>query len=337
MTARPLAPRPGTRRAQALALLLLAPVCAEYLYGYDDSTGSPLALLGGLLIFVPLYGAPALLIRELARRARLGWSGLLLLATAAGILQAGAIDQSLFSATYRGMEGWVELRELTLIEPLGISAHMALGFVFGHTAHSFGAPIALVEAFGPDPRDRPWLGNKGLAALALLYAAASALVLNDHLTNEASHASAAQVAGALLVVCALCVGAFALGRRPRPPLARRAPAPSAVFAASAACFGALALAPENWSGVALALAALLAGGAGLAWTSRSAGWDSRHEVSVAAASLLVSAALAFTYDPLLGEVAALPKYLHNTAVLALVVAVWAFAARRAAAAAARAA
>jgi hypothetical protein len=34
------------RRLQIAGLLVLAPVCAEYLSAYDDSTGSPLALLG---------------------------------------------------------------------------------------------------------------------------------------------------------------------------------------------------------------------------------------------------------------------------------------------------
>ena len=89
-----------------LSLLVLAPICAEYLSAYDDSTGHPATLLGNLLIFIPLYGCSALLIREVARRARLGWIGILLLAAAFGFIEAGLIDQSLFSPDYRGLEGW---------------------------------------------------------------------------------------------------------------------------------------------------------------------------------------------------------------------------------------
>ena len=64
----------------ALGLFVLAPVCAEYLWGYDNSTGHPATLVGNLIVFSPLYGAPALLIREAARRFGLGWPGLLLMA-----------------------------------------------------------------------------------------------------------------------------------------------------------------------------------------------------------------------------------------------------------------
>jgi hypothetical protein len=58
-----------------LALLVLAPICAEYLSAYDDSTGHPATLLGNLVIFIPLYGCSALLIREVARRPGSAGSG----------------------------------------------------------------------------------------------------------------------------------------------------------------------------------------------------------------------------------------------------------------------
>jgi hypothetical protein len=42
---------------------------------YDDSTGDLVRLVAGLLILSPLYGAPALLIREVCRRADPGRGG----------------------------------------------------------------------------------------------------------------------------------------------------------------------------------------------------------------------------------------------------------------------
>jgi hypothetical protein len=51
-----------------VGLFFFAPISAEYLIGYDDLIGRPLELVFGLLIFGPLYGAPALFIREAARR-----------------------------------------------------------------------------------------------------------------------------------------------------------------------------------------------------------------------------------------------------------------------------
>lgn len=72
------------RAAPALVLLLLAPVSAEYLYGFDDSTGNPEELVGGLIVFGPLYGGAALIIREVARRMGRGRSTMLILAFAFG-------------------------------------------------------------------------------------------------------------------------------------------------------------------------------------------------------------------------------------------------------------
>ena len=46
-------------------------------------------------------------------------------------------------------------------------------------------------------------------------------------------------------------------------------------------------------------------------------WTMQH---IAAVALLSRGVLAFTYFPLLGEVEPLPKYLHNVAMLAIVIA-----------------
>lgn len=54
--------------APVILVLLLAPVTAEYLIGYDDTTGNAAALVFGVFFFAPLYGAPAVLIREVTRR-----------------------------------------------------------------------------------------------------------------------------------------------------------------------------------------------------------------------------------------------------------------------------
>lgn len=72
-----------SRIAPAVFLLFFAPITAEYLIGYDDTIGHPEELIFGLLIFGPLYGAPAVLIREFTRRAVQNWPTILLLALAA--------------------------------------------------------------------------------------------------------------------------------------------------------------------------------------------------------------------------------------------------------------
>ena len=72
-----------------------------------------MSLVVGLLILGPLYGAPALLIRELARRFGVGWPGIMALAAAFGIVQAGVVDQSLFSESYRDIAYWAEMLQPT--------------------------------------------------------------------------------------------------------------------------------------------------------------------------------------------------------------------------------
>ena len=101
-------------------VLLMAPVTAEYLIGYDDYITDPLALVFGVLFFAPLYGAPAVLIREVTRRFGLGWPTILLMATAFGLIEAGLIDQSLFDPAYRDITFWDDLRDPTFIKPRSI-------------------------------------------------------------------------------------------------------------------------------------------------------------------------------------------------------------------------
>lgn len=318
-------PQPGrhgdwARRAQVGGLLVLAPVCAEYLAAYDDSTGRPTRLLLGLLLYVPLYGCSALLIREAARRAGLGWPGILLLATAFGIFQAGVVDQSLFSVDYRGLDTWSETFHATLIEPLGISASHALGFVGGHVIFTVCAPVALVEAVRPAGRLTPWLGRRWWVVAAVPYAAVSVLILVDHLKTQTSHASFDQVAAALLLVAILVATAFTLPRRQR-SVTRAVPRVRTVLLLALLTATVQGMAPETWVGVAMTLGALVVAAAGIAYGARLVGWSHRHIAAIAAAPLLVRALLAFLYDPLFGDVDRAAKYAHNATMLVLVLGV----------------
>lgn len=195
---------------------MLSPICAEYLSAYDNSTGHLDQLVGNLVIFVPLYGCAALLIREVARRARLGWIGILLLAAAFGLVEAGLVDQSLFSPDYRGMEGWEAMFQGTLIAPFGLSVVNLYGFVGGHVMLAICGPIALVEAWRPAHATEPWLRLPGLVITAVVYVLGSAFVLQYHLRTEVWHASVGQLVGTAVVVLGLIVAAVLLGRRSRP-------------------------------------------------------------------------------------------------------------------------
>lgn len=309
-----------------IGLLLLSPVCAEYLWGYDTSTGDPVELVGGLLIFVPLYGASALLIREVARRLGLGWRGILLLAAAGGLVQAGIVDQSMFSTSYRDIPYWDDITQPTFIAPLGVSVYTTLNFVGGHVVMSFGAPIAVVEGLAGPARERLWLGRIGLGVAALAYLGAGALVLGDHLSSEADHASATQLAVSGAVVAAL-VGLALLVGDPLTPVDRPAPRPWQVLLGAAALTSPWTMLPPSPAGTVGLELTIVLGVVGTTYVSRSAGWGAGHVAALAGGALVAVGAGAFFTDPL-GAVAAPAKYAHNVVLLALVAGLALAAARR---------
>ncbi|MEV1203858.1 hypothetical protein [Microbispora rosea] len=329
--------RDPRRLAMAAGLLVLAPMCAEYVTGYDDSTGDPLALAAGLLIFGPLYGAPALLIRETARRLGMSWPGILALAAVFGVLQAGVVDQSMFSEGYRDIPYWEEMVRPTYVAPLGLAAHTTLSFVAGHAVWSFGVPIALTEGLNPRLSRTPWLRTPGLVTAAALYLAAAALVLRDHLRTEDEHAAAAQLGGSLAAVALLVL--FALSRRSRDPVVRNgvvrngavrngaAPRPIAVAAGGLVAGLVFDFLPSTWAGVAAGLAVIALCGAAAVRLARSPEWTIRHAAALAAGALTARAAVGFFAVPL-GEVPTVAKYAHNVAFVAGAVLLGVLAARR---------
>lgn len=314
-----------TRIAPAVFLLFFAPITAEYLIGYDDTIGHPDELIWGLLIFGPLYGAPALLIRELTRRAGRGWPTILVLAVAFGIVEAGLIDQSLFNDDYRDISYWDEIREPTYIPWLGTSAAMILGFIGGHVIGSFGTPIALAESLVPSRRHKPWLGWFGLSVVVLLYAGAAALVLNDTYDTETERLSAAEWIGTSFVVVALIMIAFLM---PRKHVAndRPAPSPYLVILLSSVLLGVRPMldsittateAVNGWPGTIVGAASLAVLAVLVLRWSRRVGWGGRHVLGVGIGVMLAIGVAAFFIDPL-GEVSDSAKYATNVVLLAIV-------------------
>lgn len=285
-------------------------MCAEYLSGYDTSTGDPLELFGNLFVFVPLYGCAAILIRETARRFDLGWAGVLALAAALGVVEAGIIDQAMFSVDYRDIDYWDALVGPTWIAPFGFAAAPTLGWVAGHMVMSFTAPIVLVEGLHPRHADRPWLRLPGLAVTAVLYLLAAGFVVRWHLDTETDHASWPQIAGAALAAAVLVVLAFTLGRKRSTKTERRVP-PLWALALAAAVATLTFTWSSTWAGFAYAVAVLVGGGAALAHWARSTAWRRRHVIALATGALAATALGGFLADPI-GDVEPFAQYAHNT-------------------------
>lgn len=329
---------PGPARtiafAQVVGLLVLCAVGAELLTAYTATTGDPGRIAFEVLFFAGLYGAPALLARDLVRRRGWGWPSLLLLFAALGVTQAGLIDQSLFSTDYQGYEGWAESRAATLVPALGISAFDALNFVSGHVIFSFGAPIALAEAWVPRRARGPWLGRVGTVVAIGAYLGVAGLILSD---PESHSGSPAQLAVTGAVVVALVGMAVVAGRRAKRPAIPRANGPvihadrdrptdasprplraRVAFAVGLVSAVVVAFCPSTWVGFVVAVPALVLLAGWLGWTARRRSVGLRPIAAVGLAFLLVRGGLAFTYFPLAGSVAPGPKYAHNVVMLLVV-------------------
>ncbi|WP_211234730.1 hypothetical protein [Glycomyces arizonensis] len=321
--------REGTVRGalkQVVGVLVLCPIGAELLLAYDETTGDPAAVAFAVVFFAGLYGAPALLARELARRSGWGWPSLLLLFAALGTAQACLIDQSMFSVDYQAYEGWEATREATLIPGLGISALNAFTFVGGHVIFSFAAPVAVAEAWSPRRAEASWLGPIGIAVTACAYAATAAMIIAD---PESRSAGTAQLVVSGAIVAGFIAAAALVGRWRRGAAtgARRLPVlPSVAMAVIAAAVPDFL--GQGWTALTAHLALNAALGVAIAVTIRRSGWSPWHSAAVATACLAVRGLMAFTYFPLAGDVEPGPKYAHNVVMLAVVVAAGALAWRR---------
>lgn len=294
------------RLPQIIGLVVLAGVGAELLAAYGANTGQPGEIAFAVVFFAGLYGAPALLARELARRRGWGWPSLLLLFLALGVTQACLIDQSLFSTNYQDYEGWETTREATLVPALGISMFNAYNFLLGHLIFSFGAPVAVVEAWRPSHQRRSWLGPIGIVVALVCYLGTAYLVWSD---PESRSASPPQLVVSILIVLC-CVGAaWLLGRRHRRTEAadhlastRTAPRVWVVFTATLVLAAVAGVIDETWMGLGIGLAATGFTAVGVWWASRGQGWTARHIAAVALPFLMVRGLLAFTYFPFAGSV-----------------------------------
>ena len=282
-----------------VAVLVGAPLSAEYLQAYLATTGQALALVGGVVFFAPLYGGAALLIREVALRTGRGWPCRLLLAAAFGLAMTGVVDLSLFGRSRADIPYWEQLRAPTAIDALGLSVAPALTWVAGHVVMSVGAPLALLDALAPSHRGRPLLGRWGTAALALAGAGVAAFVFVDG-RRTYGYVPTWWQAGAVLAVVALLI---VLAVRP-PARAPRAPAGQARAARpvpAAAVLGlggvgkvALDVIPPTWPGVALDLGVLAAVVVSVAWWDRHRLWGPREIGLLGGVAVLAGAVLGFT-------------------------------------------
>lgn len=226
-----------------VVLVILATVIAELLFG-----STTLSLLGAVAVEMPLYGAGALLIRELVRRNGGGWPSLVLCGVAYGAVEEGLLEPN-----------WFTLQALQA-HPYGVALGVDWPYaVFNagyHAIWSVTLPILVVELLFPARRHEPWLGRVGIGVAALVYVATAAVtwvMWRSLLAPKILHLPPAPpsllAAAAVLAVLLVLVGAAAC----RPWHARRETVEVAPGSREA---------PAPWL---VGIAALLAGLAWFVW------------------------------------------------------------------------
>lgn len=287
------------RALPALALLMLAPLVGEYLLGNIAINALPMII--GL---IPLYGGGALLIREAARRWRLGWPGIILLGIAYAVIEEGLLTRSLFDPDYVGLR----LLDYGYLPALGIGAYWTVFVLAIHGVWSIAVPISLVEAGSRRP-DTPWLGKVGLIVTAALFALGGAVPI-ALAGPDLYPLSAAQITWTLITAAALIIAAFLSARHRREPLPAASPDPWAVFAAG------IAAGIAFWLPSLLAIAGITLEAHVPAWItvafyltlyasmtllilrwSRQTGWGPWHQFALGAAGLITYAWHGFPQPP----------------------------------------
>jgi hypothetical protein len=294
---------PAGRKRAALTLALLTPVIAEVALG---STPPHLAFL--VLLWLPVYGAGVLLIRELTRRRGGGWPSLVLLGIAYELVEDGLGLQALTSPHLYGAADWAP-------RPFGLNTAYWEANAAYHVVFSVLIPIALTDLLFPAHRDRPYLRRGGLVAVAIGAVLGVLLLRVSVPPTEDPGYTAPLWASAGCGLAVLLLGLLALRVLPRrqahlslvatrPRIAGAPAAPIAGAYGAVAVFGFMALifpfgGAERpafthglWVLLPMAAAAALAlGSVRLVgrWT-RAAGWDDRDRVWLIGGALLAHTA-----------------------------------------------
>lgn len=284
------------RIAPALALLIVAPLIAEFLLGDFN-----VRQIGFVVVFIPVYGAGALLVREITLRARRGWPTLLLLALAYALILEGFANQTLFNPNYAGQR----LLDYGFVPALGTSFNWAVYVLTLHVVWSVGSSVALAEGLAGARWREPWLRLPGLLVTAALLLLGYAITTIFTLRTFHFVASVGQFAAVGIVVLVVIVAAFAGFRGARGGAVgpgggdpgdkpRWAPSFRVVLAAALVLCSAFQLwfayAPRHGVNAGLGLAGLLGLEAAAvvlfaAW-SRRAGWGPAHALAAATGAIL---------------------------------------------------
>jgi len=279
------------RLMPAVSLFFLAPLFGEYLLG-----NLKLSEIVYLPFIAPLYGAGALLIREITRRTGGGSATMLILGLAYGLIEEGLVDQMLFNPHY--FTGQDQISD-TYMTALGMDAWLTLIVLAMHAVWSTYIPITLVEALYPEWRIEPWLGSNGIGITAIMFLLGSAYLCYTIYLEENFFASISQFVGTGAAVAVLVALAFTIQPRTRMATAGFVPSPwiAGGFALVTSSLFMLTESLPGWDKVGACLLLVIVFFTTASLWSRRTGWSAMHRLAVVGGGILTYAWLGIVMEP----------------------------------------
>ncbi len=283
------------RRRAAWTLVVLTPLIAELALG-----STPIRMAWLVLLWVPIYGAGVLLIRELVVRRGRGWTSIMLLAVCYELLEDGIGLQALTSPHLYGAADWGA-------RLLGFNVPYWFANTAYHAVFTVAIPIALTQLLFPAHRNRPYVGRFGLTVAAVVMALG---VLVLRVTVPPSEDPGYQAPLPFVIACLALVAvigtlALTLVPPPRPqrtdatvprPMTLALAAGAATLAFFALTFPMFGSRQPGFTQGLLVLVPLGLATIGIAWGYRtltrltsSAQWTDRHTLAIMGGALIAHA------------------------------------------------
>ncbi|MFI8526654.1 hypothetical protein ACIGB8_19515 [Promicromonospora sukumoe] len=212
--------RPVRHRGAAWTLVVLTPLIAELALG-----STPVRMAWLVLLWMPVYGAGVLLIRELVARRGRGWPSILILALAYELAEDGIGLQALTSPHLYDAASWGA-------RVLGVNLPYFEANAIYHAVFTVCIPIALTNLLFPAHRGRPYLGVPGTVVAAVIAVLGVGLLRTVTMSEDAGY----QAPLGFVIGCAVLVvvlGVVALFVVP-PSRDRAVPGPTASSGTEAA-------------------------------------------------------------------------------------------------------
>lgn len=284
----------GSGNTRAAWLLVVAgPLIAEVALG-----STPPAMAWLVVLWVPVYGAGVLLIRELVVRTGRGWPSLIILGLAYEILEDGFGLQALTSPKLYDAAHWG-------LRVAGLNLPYWEANALYHAVFSVLIPIALVNLVFPSHRNRPYVAHRPrLYLIALVFAAGVALLRFSVVPSQdpGYQTPTVYLIGYLVAVVVLAwIALWLVPRRgERPATPARVPTIRSLYAGAAVitvvAFGLVfrmlgsaqpAFTHGRWVLVPMGLALLLLAAVArvLSQLTRSPQWTDRHVLAVCGGAL----------------------------------------------------